>query len=125
MSVLKNIPDTWENRHQESTLRIFSCQLFTDNFFKQQTVILDSMTEKEVIQSIAIGASAVHKLFLNKEGCGAFCKLVENFRSDIFLSEAFTQDLTRWWAQSVHICALRAKSWLSLTLFNYTDLLYP
>lgn len=52
------------------------------------------MTERKVIQSIAIVASAILKLYLNQEGCGGFCKLVENIRSDIFLSEAFTQDLS-------------------------------
>lgn len=52
------------------------------------------MTEKKVIQSIAIGALVILKLYLNQEGCGGFCKLMENIRSDIFLSEAFTQDLT-------------------------------
>lgn len=82
------------------------------------------MTEKKVIQSIAIGALVILKLYLNQEGCGGFCKLMENIRSDIFLSEAFTQDLTSWWAQSVYICALRAQKSLGVTLFDYTDLLY-
>lgn len=90
-----------------------------DSFFKQQTVTLDNVTEKEVIRSIAIGASATHR-----EGCGGFCKLVENIRSDIFLSEAFTQGLSSWWTQSVYIRALRAQNWLGLTLLNYIGLLY-
>lgn len=38
-----------------------------DNFFKQQIGIPDNMTEKEVIQSIAIGVSAIPKLYLKKD----------------------------------------------------------
>lgn len=36
-----------------------------DNFFKHWTVILNNMTEKEIIQSTALGASAI--LYLNQK----------------------------------------------------------
>lgn len=46
-----------------------------------------------------------------------------NIKSAIFLSEAFTPDLTCSWAQSVYIWVLRAQSLFGLTLIEYSDLL--
>lgn len=45
-----------------------------------------------------------------------------NIKSDKFLSEAFTQGLTCWWAQSVYMWVLRAQSLFGLTLLEYSDL---
>ena len=72
---------------------------------------------------MATEASAIPIMYLNQEGYGGFCKLMTNIKSDLLLPEAFTQELTCWWTQSVYIWVLRAQSLFGLTLIEYSDLL--